>query len=69
MGMAAILVMGPLSFPRPMEAPYKIWIQMAQWLLRGRCLKMLTTDGRQMPTTTISLAMNLQLRWAKNIYN
>ena len=28
-----------LLFPWPMEAPYKIWLQLAHWLLR-RCLKM-----------------------------
>ena len=32
-----------LSFPRPMEAPYAIWLQSAQWL-RRRCFKILT-DG------------------------
>ena len=32
--------------PRPIEPPHKIWIQLAQWLLRRRCLKMLT-DGRR----------------------
>ena len=29
-----------LSFPHPMETPYEIWLQMAQWFLR-RCLKSL----------------------------
>ena len=38
-----------LSFPRPIEAPHKIWLQLSQWLLRRRCLKMLTDDG--LPTT------------------
>ena len=28
-----------LSFPRPMEVPHKIWLQLAQWFLRS-CLKM-----------------------------
>ena len=55
MGMAAILVMWPgrqehlnkLSFPHSKESPYEIWVQLAQWFQRRRCLKMLT-DG---PTT------------------
>ena len=33
-----------LSFPQPTEPPHKIWLQLAQCLLR-RCLKMLTTLG------------------------
>ena len=31
-----------VSFPRPKEAPYEIWLQSAQWFQRRRCLKMLT---------------------------
>ena len=43
MGMAAILVMWPgpfilLSFPLPKEAPYKIWLWLAKWFQRRRCL-------------------------------
>ena len=34
-----------LSFPRPRESPYEIWVQLTQWFQRRRCLKMLT-DGR-----------------------
>ena len=41
MSMAAILVM----FPHPMETPYEIWLQSAQWFLRRRCLK--SVDYRQ----------------------
>ena len=43
-----------LSFPHPMETPYKIWLQSAQWFLR-RCFREWTTDrrttddGRQRP--------------------
>ena len=52
MGMAAILVMWPgpfeqLSFSHLMEAPYEIWLQLAQWLQRRRCFKMLAYDGRR----------------------
>ena len=60
-----------LSFPRPIEAPHKIWLQLARCLLRRRCLKMLTDgrrttdDGRRMPTYTVSSPMSLRLRWAK----
>ena len=28
-----------LSFPHPIEAPYEIWLWLAQWFLRRRCLK------------------------------
>ena len=43
MGMAAILVMWPgpfeqTSVPHPIEAPYEIWLWLAQWFLR-RCIK------------------------------
>ena len=34
-----------LSFPHPMETPYEIWLQSAQWFLRRRCLKSVD-DGR-----------------------
>ena len=30
-----------LSFPNPKEAPYEVWLQSAQWLLRKRSLKIL----------------------------
>ena len=54
MGLAAILVMWPrppappnkLSFPRPMEAPYKIWFRLTQQFLR-RCSK--TVDTWSLP--------------------
>ena len=55
MGMAAILVMWPgpfeqLSFPHPIEAPYEIWLWLAQWFLRRRCLKSVDDDGRRRTT-------------------
>ena len=65
--MVAILDLDPLkelSFPQPTEAPPKIWLQLAQWLLR-RCVKMLTDNVRRMPTYTISSPMSLRLMWAK----
>ena len=77
MGMAAILVMWPWPFegifvPSTHTAPHKIWLQLAQWLLRRRYLKMLTDrrgttyDRSRMPTYIISSPMSLRLRWAKN---
>ena len=51
-----------LSFPHPMETPYEIWLQLAQWFLR-RCLKVWMID-RQM--TEASSQMSLRLRWANN---
>ena len=58
MGVAAILVMWPrpreneqLSFPHPTEAPYDIWLWLAQRFWRRRSLKMVdgrrTTDGQR----------------------
>ena len=35
-----------LLFSCPKESPYEIWVQLAQWFQRKRCLKMLTDDGR-----------------------
>ena len=39
-----------LSFPDILDTPYKIWLQLAQWFLRRRCLKSVddgqTTDGQ-----------------------
>ena len=37
-----------LSFPHPMETPYEIWLQSAQWFLRRRCLK--SVDDRRQTT-------------------
>ena len=34
-----------LLFPHPMENPYEIWLQSAQWFLRRSCLKSVD-DGR-----------------------
>ena len=34
-----------LSFPHPMETPYEIWLQSAQWFLRRGCLKIPTTEA------------------------
>ena len=50
MGMAAILVMWPGQFeqtfvPHPREAPYEIWLWLAQWFQR-RCFK--SVDARRM---------------------
>ena len=33
-----------LSFPHPKEAPHKIWLQSAEWLLRKRSLQMLNLE-------------------------
>ena len=82
MGMAAILVMWPGPFeqtfvPHPKESPYGIWVQLAQWFQRRRCLKMLTDDGRTTDGRrtddgrrshwyTNSSPRSLRLRWAKN---
>ena len=38
------------SFPNPIEAPYEIWLWLAQWFLRRRCLKSVD-DGRRRRTT------------------
>ena len=52
MGMAAILVnvtrTASTNFrsPHPKETPYEIWLQLAQWFLRRKCLK--SVDDRQM---------------------
>ena len=35
-----------LLFPNPKVSPYEIWVQLAQWCQRRKCLKMLT-EGRQ----------------------
>ena len=37
MGMAAILI--KLSFPHPIKPPDEIWLWLAYWFLRSRCLK------------------------------
>ena len=31
-------------FPYPIEAPYEIWLWLAQWFLRRRCLKGVDDD-------------------------
>ena len=54
MAIAAILVMWPEPFeqtfvsppPPPLEAPYEIWLWLAQWFLRRRCLKSVDDDWR-----------------------
>ena len=43
-----------ISFPHPIEAPYEIWLWLAQWFLRRRCLKSVVDDGRRRPTYPIS---------------
>ena len=32
-------------FPHNIEAPYEIWLWLAQWFLRRRCLKSVDDDG------------------------
>ena len=55
MAMAAILVMWPgLSFPHPREAPYEIWLWLAQWFQKRRFLK--NVDGQ---TTDADLSNKL----------
>ena len=50
-----------LSFPNPIEAPYEIWLWLAQWFLR-RCLKSVDDDdGRR--TTEAYLSYKLTI-WA-----
>ena len=39
-----------LSFSRPIEAPYEIWLWLAQWFLRRRCLISVDDDVRRRPT-------------------
>ena len=53
-----------VSFPHPKESLYEIWVQLAQWFQRRRCLKMLT-DGHRSHWYTKSSPRRLQLRWAK----
>ena len=67
MGMAAILTcdqdrLNKLSFPHPIETPYEIWLQSAQWFLRRRCLKSLD-DRRRRPTYHISPFGSIELKW------
>ena len=54
MRMAAILVdqdhFSKLSFPYPIEAPYEIWLWLAQWFLR-RCLNCVDNDVLRTTTT------------------
>ena len=57
-----------LSFPHPREAPYEIWLWLAQWFQRRRCLKSVDdcwTDDGGRPTYPISSPVSLRLRWAK----
>ena len=63
-------------FPHPIEAPYEIWIWLALWFLRRRCLKSVDDyddnddDGpRRRPTYPISSPMSLRPRWAKKKHN
>ena len=46
-----------LSFPHPIEAPYEIWLWLAQWFLRRRCLKSVDDDVRR--TTEACLSYKL----------
>ena len=43
--------LGKLSFPYPIEARYEVWILLAPWFLRRRCLKSVDDDGRRWTTT------------------
>ena len=83
MGVAAILVMWPRCreqtfVPLSKETPHKIWLSLAKWFLRRRCLSIVDrrrttddvrtwrTDGRTPDHWyTISSPMSLRLRWAK----
>ena len=49
-----------LSSCHPIEAPYEIWLQLAQYEMFKEC-----RWGRR-PTNTINSPMSLRLRWAKN---
>ena len=51
-----------LSFPHPIEAPYEIWLWLAQWFLRRRCLKSVDDDDGR-PTTEAYLSYKLTI-WA-----
>ena len=70
--MAAILDhLNKRSFPHRMEAPYEIWLWLAQRFLRRTCLKsecgrQKTNDRWRRPTYPISSPVSLWLRWAKN---
>ena len=57
-----------ISFPLPKEVPHKIWLWLAKWFLRRRCLSIVNNGRRQTPDHgyTISSPMSLWLRWAKN---
>ena len=50
-----------ISFRHPIEAPYEIWLWLAQWFLRRRCLKSVDDDGRR--TTEAYLPYKLT-KWA-----
>ena len=48
-----------LSFPNPIEAPYEIWLWLAQWFLR--CLKSVDDDVRQKTDAYLSYKLTI---WA-----
>ena len=61
--------MNILLFPLPMEAKYKIWLWLAKWFWRRRCLK-LWTDRQRTDRGLIMVIfqvhiVSLHLRWAK----
>ena len=69
MGMAAILVMWPGPFeqtnvPQSHKAPCEIWLWLAQWLLRRRCLKTVDDDGRRRRRTTEAYLSYKLTKWA-----
>ena len=45
-----------LLFLHPKESPYEIWVKLAQWFQRRRCLKMLT-DGLWMDARVTGLLL------------
>ena len=52
-----------LSFPHLMDAPHEIWLQLAQWFERRRCLKNMTDD--RLKTTAIEAGHTIGSPWAK----
>ena len=65
----SIIYVGLMSWTKTqlfVDAICQIWKESAWRLQRRSRLKMLTTDGRQMPANTINSPMSLWLRWANN---
>ena len=56
----------------PTEAPYEIWLWLAQWFLTRRCLKMVDNEGRTDNWAClyyISSAMNLMAQFSTSLFN